>query len=118
MDSNCYNIQISAQQGWQCPVCGQVNAPWISQCPCNGKIPSYTTTVSTGETIRVKLNYNQPPYNAVTTRTPLKTYGYTTSSAHTTTMSNEKNCDNCLGGCDLCYYCENGDHYISLKNKK
>lgn len=23
-----------AQQGWQCPVCERVNAPWVSQCPC------------------------------------------------------------------------------------
>ena len=22
--------------GWQCPVCGKVNAPWMSQCTCDG----------------------------------------------------------------------------------
>ena len=25
--------------GWVCPVCGKVNAPWASQCTCNGKLP-------------------------------------------------------------------------------
>ena len=22
------------QQGWQCPVCGKVHAPWVSECDC------------------------------------------------------------------------------------
>ncbi len=25
----------AAPQGWQCPVCKRVNAPFISQCPCS-----------------------------------------------------------------------------------
>lgn len=25
-------------QGWQCPVCGRVNAPSVLQCPCQGMI--------------------------------------------------------------------------------
>jgi len=36
-----------AQQGWQCPVCLRVNAPWVSQCPCNPcgylNYPTYPT---------------------------------------------------------------------------
>lgn len=24
-----------AQEGWICPRCGKVNAPWVMQCPCN-----------------------------------------------------------------------------------
>jgi hypothetical protein len=26
------------RKGWECPVCGSGNAPWLRQCPCkNGK---------------------------------------------------------------------------------
>ena len=33
--------------GWVCPVCGKVNAPWASQCTCNGKLPApYEPTCS------------------------------------------------------------------------
>lgn len=31
--------QQPAQQGWQCPVCGTVNAPWMPTC---GRCPTYT----------------------------------------------------------------------------
>lgn len=35
--------------GWVCPVCGKVNAPWASQCTCNGKLPApYEPTCNTG----------------------------------------------------------------------
>ena len=35
--------------GWVCPVCGKVNAPWASQCTCNGKLQApYGPTCNTG----------------------------------------------------------------------
>ena len=35
--------------GWVCPVCGKVNAPWASQCTCNGKLQTpYGPTCNTG----------------------------------------------------------------------
>jgi len=24
-----------AQQGWECPRCHKINAPWVSQCNCS-----------------------------------------------------------------------------------
>ena len=24
-----------AQEGWICPRCGKINAPWVMQCSCN-----------------------------------------------------------------------------------
>ena len=26
------------QEGWICPRCGKVNAPWVMQCSCNSNI--------------------------------------------------------------------------------
>ncbi len=44
-------ITVGAMQGWQCPVCGRVLAPFMTQCPCMGNLPSTTTTSTNGTTI-------------------------------------------------------------------
>lgn len=45
-----YHI-YNPQQGWQCPVCGKILAPWLSECPCQG-LGSQTVTATT-------INYDQ-----------------------------------------------------------
>ena len=41
-----------AQQGWQCPVCGRINAPWMPFCTCTEEQKKVTyTTDSTGNPI-------------------------------------------------------------------
>ena len=113
MDWDYYNMTVAAQQGWQCPVCGKVNAPWMAQCTCDGKVPSYTTTAGTGKTI--KIDYGRPPYTVETTGTPHQQQSWTISSTNSTGQEwyfdKEDSCENCLGGCDLCYYCKDGDHF-------
>lgn len=32
----CPYTQPKAEQGWECPRCGRINAPWVRQCDCNG----------------------------------------------------------------------------------
>ncbi len=29
-----YNNELPPQQGWICPKCGRVNAPWMPTCGC------------------------------------------------------------------------------------
>ena len=38
-----------AQQGWQCPICGKVLAPFVPECPCQGQggVQTITTTKNT-----------------------------------------------------------------------
>ena len=38
--------QYGGQQGWVCPKCGRVNAPWVATCPCSKKTVTYTTTTT------------------------------------------------------------------------
>lgn len=31
----CPYIKPKAEQGWECPRCGRINAPWVRQCDCS-----------------------------------------------------------------------------------
>lgn len=42
-----YNfVQMGAMQGWQCPICKRILAPFVQECPCKGQGIS-TVTVAT-----------------------------------------------------------------------
>lgn len=36
-----------AQEGWICPRCGKVNAPWVTQCSCSKEEMKVTCTDNT-----------------------------------------------------------------------
>ena len=36
-------INSNIQDGWRCPRCGKINAPWVRQCDCPSSITTYTT---------------------------------------------------------------------------
>ena len=39
----CPYTPSKAEQGWECPRCGRINAPWKSQCDCSGNNWTITT---------------------------------------------------------------------------
>ena len=45
-----------AQYGWECPRCGQINAPWVSHCDC--KKNYYNTTDSSNIKTTATTNTN------------------------------------------------------------
>ena len=34
---NIHINNFTVQQGWQCPVCGSILAPFVTECPCKGR---------------------------------------------------------------------------------
>lgn len=45
---NIIFMQLGAMQGWQCPICKRVLAPFVQECPCKGQGMA-TMTVATTE---------------------------------------------------------------------
>ena len=71
-----------AQQGWECPRCGNINAPWVAQCNCsrNKYTISWTSKPSyTGDRPEwwkdITCCHNNKASNSVTYKTDVpKTY--------------------------------------------
>lgn len=43
-----YNfMQMGAMQGWQCPICKRVLAPFVQECPCKGQGMATMTVATT-----------------------------------------------------------------------
>ena len=49
-----------AQQGWQCPVCKRVLAPFVPECPCGGQGMETWTTTTTDGTGNQTITMNYP----------------------------------------------------------
>ena len=43
-----------AQQGWQCPLCKRILAPFVTECPCRGQLEQSLTTANA-----ILNNYNK-----------------------------------------------------------
>ena len=41
-----YN-RYKAEQGWECPRCGRINAPWVRQCDCSRGTDDYNKWIVT-----------------------------------------------------------------------
>lgn len=76
VDSNIFEWtapNTNPQKGWECPRCGKILAPWMSQCDC----PRNTTTI----TWQYGYDYkNQPTAPKCDTPWPGCTVGYAPSS--------------------------------------
>lgn len=46
-DNNYNFMQLGAMQGWQCPICKRVLAPFVQECPCKGQGISTMTVATT-----------------------------------------------------------------------
>ena len=64
---------MPAQQGWQCPVCGTVNAPWKPACDCRILNNPICSNKSTGQP-------SLEDYLRYTITAPEDCYGYNAST--------------------------------------
>ena len=53
MDMNYMNTNF-AQQGWQCPICKRVLAPFVPECPCGGQGMKTWTITTTEGTVKLE----------------------------------------------------------------
>ena len=54
-------ITGAPRQGWQCPRCGKVHAPWVAHCDCQGATRREQPDVWTATTAWVAGDVGKPP---------------------------------------------------------
>jgi hypothetical protein len=54
-----YEISMTPQTGWVCPLCGKVNAPWAPSCDCHIKSKPMTATYDENSSMT---NTDMPEY--------------------------------------------------------
>lgn len=77
-----YNNELPPQQGWICPKCGRVNAPWMPTCDCVSRYLVKTSSTSRGS-------------HEVADTPQTDIHGLTDCD-----FCKEKNCEDCEGGKD------------------
>lgn len=71
MDNNF--MQVGAMQGWQCPICKRVLAPFVQECPCKGQGPeTWTTTGNETLTLNEELAKHIPTIQTFYSETGLE----------------------------------------------
>ena len=47
----CPYLKPKVEQGWECPRCGHINAPWVRQCDCQSNYwyTTWTSDKTTGD---------------------------------------------------------------------
>ena len=102
MDWDYHAIKLGAQQAWVCPLCGRANAPWVMQCSC------MDVEVVDQSTYTYKIDYTGPHYTKISTTGDQTIYTHNPMNISTviSPSKTEENCEDCIGGCDLCYGCK------------
>ena len=65
---SCPYLRSKAEQGWECPRCGRINAPWVRQCDCTRGTYDYdkwtiTPTWADGEWWKTHITCTQADAN-------------------------------------------------------
>ena len=55
-DPYIWEWRAPTEKGWECPRCGQIWAPWISQCNCSKNKTNITWTTTTTTSPEISLD--------------------------------------------------------------
>lgn len=73
--SSWYNV-VQPQQGWECPRCHKINAPWVPQCNCTEyKSNLYYTSITNQDQLGAINNNNKKTPYSITLDDPSITVG-------------------------------------------